>query len=257
MKNKSKSISLIFILLLVISVGSLVTKPTNAQSIPTPAVPEFSVGVANHSYDVPSITTTTTDPYTGKQTTNTQQGYHVENYTIDLTIRNQPFKTNNELVDLFFNIRLKGHYESNWTELYHITNRTNDNNLLRQSVTEFTVKSIPQSFPEHGSIDFQVEAFIAVGHIVVGPFGYWTWQESGWSPTQTITINDTKSSGTFSSSITNIPYPSLSRISTQTPTSAPTSTVPEFSILTILPLLGAILIGTIILRPKKQGELQK
>jgi hypothetical protein len=230
MARMGKYLSLFLVVILVVS-SLLIVKPINAQTIPTPAVPEFSVGVVDHSYDVPTTTTTSIDPYTGVQTTNTQTGYHVENYTIDIKIRNQPFTSDTELIDLFFNVRQKGYYEANWTELRHISGRVNDNSLLRQSHTEFTVYSLHQHFPVHGVIEFQVEAFIAVGIIDIGSIGHWTWQESGWSPTQTITIGDTNASSTYSSSITNIPYPSLSPVATQTlsPTS-PAPTIPEFPI---------------------------
>jgi hypothetical protein len=246
MARMGKYLSICLVILLAVS-SLFMIKPISAQSIPVPAIPEFSVGVVDHSYDVPPITTTTTDPYTGNQTTNTQLGYHVENYTIDITIRNQPFTSDTELIDLFYNIRLKGHYESDWTELRHISGRVNDNSLLRQSHTEFTVYSIPQHFPVHGVIEFQVEAFIAVGIIDIGSIGHWTWQESGWSSTQTITIGDTNGSSTFSSSITNIPYPSLSPVATQTlsPTS-PAPTVPEFpitiSLVAVLAVVSLLLV---------------
>jgi hypothetical protein len=221
----SKSFSLLIILILAASSLSLV-KPTYAQTIPTPAVPEFSVAVVDHSYTVPA--STSIDPYTGQQITN--PSYIVENKTIDITIKNQPFVPPDDLTDLFFNIGLKGHFETNWRELYHITNQTNDNTLLRQSGNEYTVHSIPQTFPSNGSVDFQVEAFIAVGHRFFNSnFGYWTWEESGWSPTQTIIIAD----GAFSSSISTSPYPSLAPISTSTPPPSPTPTIPEFSTLAI------------------------
>lgn len=218
-------------LILMLSVSSLLmATPTKAQTIPTPAVPEFSVGVVDHSYDVPTNTTKTIDPYTGEEKTNIQPGYHVEKFTVDITIKNQPFKSDTELIDLFFNIRVKGHYEQNWTELFHITGGLNDNSLLRQSHNQFTVYSFFKQYPAHGVVEFQVKAFIAVGKVDYGPFGHWTWQESDWSPTQTITIGDDYTSSTFSSSITNTPYPSLSPVTTQTLSPTPAPTVPEFPI---------------------------
>jgi len=54
----------------------------------TPAVPEFTVELVDSSYDVP--TTYSTDPYTGKQVTH--EGYHVAKRTIEVRIKNQPFK---------------------------------------------------------------------------------------------------------------------------------------------------------------------
>lgn len=62
-------------------------KPTEPASIPTPSVPEFTLKYVDNSYDVPSSTTTTTDPYTGEQTITTEPGYHVANETIEVTIK--------------------------------------------------------------------------------------------------------------------------------------------------------------------------
>lgn len=219
MARLAKYLSLCLAVILVLC-NLIMIESASGQTIPKPSIPEFSVVVVDHSYIVPE--STSIDPYNGSVITH--PAYLVENKTIDITIRNQPFASNDELIDLFFNIRLKGAFENTWTELYHITNRTNDNTLLRQSGNEFTVKSLPQSFPANGSVDFQVEAFIAVGHrFSYTNFGYWTWEESGWSPTQTITIAD----HSFSSSITTVSYPSLSPISTATPTISPSPSPTE------------------------------
>jgi hypothetical protein len=232
MAKLSKYLSIGLVVILTVS-SLMMVNSVNAQTnltIPTPAVPEFSVGVVDQSYDVPTNTTTTIDPYTGEEKTNIQPGYHVEKFTVDITIKNQPFKSDNELIDLFFNIRVKGHYEQNWTELFHITGGLNDNSLLRQSHNQFTVYSYFKQYPAHGVVEFQVKAFIAVGIRDIGSFGHWTWQESDWSPKQTITIGDDYTSSTFSSSITNLPYPSLPPVTTQTPSPTPSPTVPEFPI---------------------------
>ena len=49
------------------------------------ATPEFSVKLVSHPYDVPTTTTVWVDPYTGEKTTTTNQGYHVENRSIEIT----------------------------------------------------------------------------------------------------------------------------------------------------------------------------
>jgi hypothetical protein len=243
MAQLSKYLSIGLVVILIVS-SLMMVNSVNAQTnlnIPTPAVPEFSVGVVDHSYDVPTTTTTSIDPYTGEEKTIVHQGYHVNNFTVDITIKNQPFTSDNELIDLFFNIRQKGHYEQNWTDLFHISKGVNGNSLLRQSHNQFTVYSFFKEYPAHGVVEFQVEAFIAVGQKFTTSFGYWTWQESGWSPTQTITIGDDYTSSTFSSSITNTPYPSLSPVTIQTPSPTPAPTVPEFPITaTLIAILVAV-----------------
>jgi hypothetical protein len=157
---------------------------TEPASIPTPSVPEFTVEIVDHSYVVPSYTSI--DPYTGEPITH--PSYTVENITIDITIENQPFTPPDSLTNLYYGVRVKGHYENDWTELYYITNETNGNYLRIQSASENTVISIPQDYPQ-GQVDFQVEAVIATAHPLMGTnFGYWTWEASDWSTTQTITI---------------------------------------------------------------------
>jgi hypothetical protein len=157
-----------------------------AQSISKPSIPEFTAEFVDHSYIVPA--STTIDPYNGEQITH--PSYTVENKTIDITIKNQPIVRPDNYTNLFYNIREKGYFEGNWSELFHITNKTNDNALHRQSGSEYTVISIPDTFPQGGKVDFQVEAVIATAHPFWSGsnFGIWTWEESGWSNTQTVIV---------------------------------------------------------------------
>jgi len=162
-------------------------------SIPKPNVPEFTVKLVDRSYDVPPSTTTTIDPYTGKETVTNQPGRRVENKTIEVAIKNQPFSSR-----LMYNIRIKGHFEQGWRELY-----CPSDGYLWQSDSQYTVISLPANYPVDAKIDFQVEALN--GYISreydgsnAGPFSFpWTFtgENSGWSNTQTITIDD-DSSGT-------------------------------------------------------------
>ena len=91
------------------------------SSIPKPSVPEFTVKLASYPYDVPPTTTTTADPYTGKETITTQPGYRVENKSIELTIKNQPFTpytdAEGHIVNMYYNVHVKGHFEDCWREL--------------------------------------------------------------------------------------------------------------------------------------------
>ncbi len=113
-------IALFGILLFAVLLPAFLAVPkVSASSIPKPSVPEFIVQFVDNSYDIP--TTYTTDPYTGQQITN--PGRHVENKCIVVVkIKNQqfqPFKNEYEqTIDLYYNIRIKGYYEENWTVLY-------------------------------------------------------------------------------------------------------------------------------------------
>jgi len=61
MGDINKRVSLVFILLINAPV-LFMAKSIAAQSIPKPSVPEFTIQLADHSYDVLPTTTTVTGP---------------------------------------------------------------------------------------------------------------------------------------------------------------------------------------------------
>ncbi len=206
------------LIILALSVSSLImVKPVFAQ-IPTPPVPEFTLQLVENPYDVQPIYST--NPYTGANIT-VQAGYHVENKTIVITIKNQPYSYTYNSSDwwLVYDVQAKGHFEEYWGDLTPYT-------LPVQSNSEFTVVSVPaDNYPDGGQVDFQVQALIeyqtqhiAYPHFpsLADPYNVTTNETgapSGWSNTQTLTI--------------------------------PTSTVPEFpsTILIITFLVTATLLG--------------
>jgi hypothetical protein len=207
-------------------------------SIPKPSVPEFTVELVDHSYDVPSYDVPPTygiDQYTGENVTIAEgyhvEGYHVENKTIDITVTNQPFTSPDEYTHFGYNVRVKGPYGEHWTELYPYTvsQEVGPWNLRFQSASENTVISIPQDYPSGGTVEFQVEAVIAIGHPFLNTnFGYWEYSTSGWSETQTITIP------------TPTPSPTASPTPTSTPTSTPSHEPQQAEMTTII--LGAVVV---------------
>jgi hypothetical protein len=257
MGNIDKSFPLL--LLIILAVSSLIlAESASAQSTPKPSVPEFTVKLVAHPYDI--APSTTTDPYTGKTTT--QQGYHVENKSIEITIKNQPYvySYNGSTAWLDYYIRVKGHFEDNWTILFNFNKYELNyvDTLPHQSASEFTVISIPaNNYPSIGEVDFQVEALsvykttqIMYPHIGTEQGAYYATvnelgQESGWSNTQTITIPESSTSST--------PTPTAPNYGpTSSPT--PTPTIPEFSLMIISPLLLLMLSIAVIsnLRRKRQ-----
>lgn len=110
-----KKLSLAIIVILAVS-SLLMVKPAYAQSIPVPSIPQFNLKLADRFYDVPAKTTSTTDPYAGKTTTSTYPAYHVQNLTIDISIRNQPFPAivNGNKTTLYYDIMIKGHCQEDW-----------------------------------------------------------------------------------------------------------------------------------------------
>ena len=198
-----KSTTFLFILILMLSRIIMVessfaqtsTSTPSSTNIPTPSVPEFTVKFVNSSYEVPA--SYSIDPYTGKNMTT--PSYYVENSYIIITITNQPFTpyvidSNGNRVNLLYNVRMRGQYTENWTNLY--------NNLMDyplSSVSNYTVLSFPVntnasnslSIPAGTQVDFQVEAMIGYGQVFEG-FGtplIFHGEISNWSSTQTITIN--------------------------------------------------------------------
>lgn len=255
-----KSFALALILIMTISsLSLLIIKPANAQSIPKPSVPDFTVKFIPKSYTV-----TTTDPYTGKSTT--QQN---DNSTIQISITNQQYTySNGSTFYLYYNIRTKGHFIQNWTELYPtyplwanaqaydspnykidgipyiaLTAEDPENSYfgLPQTQTVYTIISVPKPAPS-GQVDFQVKAMVGknstffdpTNNIVYDPagggvdrpaVGYVT--SSDWSNTQTISITDTSASP------------------------SPTPTIPEFPALAIMLLLIVIVSAGLLVYHKQ------
>ena len=239
----SKCLCLCLVVILLAS-SLLMVKLTNAETIPTPATPQFSMKLADHSYYVQPITTTTINPYNGEKITNTQPGYYVQNLTIDLTIQNQPYPST---IDgnpsfVFFNVQIKGHYGQDWTELYPYYS-----NSLTQSNGQYTVISLPANYQAGDEIDVQVQA--AIGYKIVTYIGHppldvytesvdFQHTTSNWSPTQTFKMPDNS---------TATPTPTVPNTSTATPT------VQEFPITAILSLLIALpLLCTVIVKKRRR-----
>lgn len=169
------------------------------------SVPEFAVGIVDCSYDVP--TTYSIDPFTGENITH--YGYHVENKTLEVTIKNQPFTSTNvdgNTTHLFYAVRWKGHFE-NWNDdAYGISSGDYDYYLNNYGVkatnSEYTVKSYTlQSLgnvPTNGQIDFQVKAQVGYSYLYFGehahiiPIGtnFKSVEESNWSSTQTFSFEE-------------------------------------------------------------------
>jgi hypothetical protein len=96
------------VILLALATFPILIPSTSAISAPT--VPQFSVKFTPSSYSV-----TTTDPYTGQTTTTLNH-----NNTIQVTIKNQPAIDSTH--QIYYNIRVRPHFEGNWTELFPLWN---------------------------------------------------------------------------------------------------------------------------------------
>jgi hypothetical protein len=241
MGTKSKSIAGFIILIIAISsLSLLIVNPATAQSIAKPTVPQFTVGFVDHSYNVPVTYTNSTNPYTGQQVITSQGGYHVENKTIEITINNQPFTpytdAEGHVINLYYNVRAKGHFGQNWTEMFGVQRTVwgdfskpidNFGYMIQTYTSQYTIVEITNP-PTQGQMDIQVKALegytnrtIIQGHIIMAEVAYTFYgEESDWSNTQTITIPETSTS------------------TSPTPNPTPTPTVPEFPSWTISSLLS-------------------
>ncbi len=166
----------------------LMIETANAQSIPVPATPTFTVKLVDNSCTTPITTTTSTDPYTNKTTITKAGGQYVKNYTIELIIENQalPSTVDSSKYSIYYSIRLKPHFEEYWTlgqygELAPCNNSLSpdpseasitecfQNLIPKQSDGPYTIFPIDGSFlNQSDQIDFQVKAVI--GHT----FNLWT-----------------------------------------------------------------------------------
>lgn len=212
---------------------------TGVSGIPKPSVPQFSIQVVDHSYDVP--TTYSIDPYTGKQIT--KYGYHVDDIRVEGKIKNQhftPYTIPNPnssssygtdlKIDFYYDIRYKGHFGGEWMQLYG----SEDVDFLKQNYgseyTNFTAsKYNAVEFQDGAQVDFQVRAVIGFetwGFVVSWPYRILNGEDSGWSNTLTVTISrNTTSSNTYATTIDGSSYPTLTSPQTfPTPTPSPATT---------------------------------
>lgn len=174
-------------------------KPACAQSIPKPSVPEFTLKFVDKSHDVSPTTTSSTDPYNGKTTTQTIPGYHVKDLTIEITIKNQLFPSiiDGNASNLYYNIRIKGHFADYWNVLYY-TSGSDPGSLPIQSSSQYTVLSLPANYQSDDQVDIEVQAILGYNynhpnheHIMPPIINVFAYQLSDWSPTQTFTMPNT------------------------------------------------------------------
>jgi hypothetical protein len=273
MGNKGKFTILLLIATLETS-SLLSVQAYTVDSITKPSIPEFTVKVVAYPYDVPPKTTSTIDQYTGKETTTTQPGYHVENKSIEIAIKNQPFTpytftaltgynhetgesysyVRNVTVNFYYNIQVKGHfgYEYDWKSVgsgeFSYSEGPKSNAQLN---SEYTVISIKADYPNGTKLDFRVQTligyYVAYGRNVV-IFGYdFYGQESDWSKIQTLNLADGSVSISTSLNPTLSPAPSASTPSstsspTFTPAPTPTPTITGFFTENNATLLSAVII---------------
>jgi hypothetical protein len=202
-----KSATLLLIAVLVLS-SLIMVNSAFAQSIPKPSVPEFTVEYFDNSYDI--APTYTTDPYTNNTVIQTR-GDHVDNRTVVVTIKNQPFTPftdkDGNTINLFYSVRYKGTFGQEWTSMFGERAAwegvydpygtygfpTQDASSQHTTITY----SLPWNIVD-GKMDIQVEALEGYTNRTIDPSrSHINWvvyeytfygKESGWSNTTTITL---------------------------------------------------------------------
>jgi len=231
---------------------------SNAQTVATPSVPEFTVSFVDRSYTAPITTTQTTDPFTGQQVTHTSGGQYVKNETVDIKIKNPPLISatlpNGTVEKLYYTVRTKGHFSDYWgspfdREWTSTANFDHGNSFIQvfASTSDYTVVTLvigsPNDIimgyadvyiPAGGQEDFQVEASFGYQYTVYDflyPTGtaFVSFSDSGWSDTQT----------------------------TQLLIPTPSPTVPEFPVLAFVPLLLSVFSVAVVLGYRKGAKLKQ
>jgi len=181
------------LLLLTILVCGLSFQISYVSGASKPSVPEFTVELVAYPYDVPPVTTTKIDQYTGEETVKTTPGYHVENRSIEIVITNQPFTiyTNDDgdEINLYYTVQVKGHFGDDWKSV-ETTYSSKGPQSNAQLDSEYTIVSIEaDEYPSNAVLDFRVQALIGYyapygRNAVIFGFEFFG-QTSGWSNTQT------------------------------------------------------------------------
>jgi hypothetical protein len=226
-----KAVVLIAIFTLIFS-SMLSVNFVNAQVLPQPSIPEFSIRYLKASYN---ITTTTNNG-----ATITQQ---IDNSTVELVIENQlyNYSTDNITYLLYYNVQTKSHFNGEWTELYPLINQLSGwwgpyswyiwvaktdiyqspYPSLQASNSAYTILSLPaKDYPIN--TDFQVKALIGHNSTYFIPPHPWNPEEflkyigqgttlkgiaydtsSNWSSTQTVSLPEPSQTPTMAISTTN------------------------------------------------------
>ncbi len=253
-KNKTMFLMLILSVPLILLPGAV-----SASNYPTPSVPNFTISVTDSSYDTPS--TSSANGFTGEITTT--EGAHVEMRTVTFRINNEKFSpytaqdgSDTLAINYFYNVRFKGQYETDWRTLFN----PYAGFLSMDYGAPYTVLSYNCGYsptdglnfkgvtiPVGATVEFQVEALIGyIHHIYTTPGDPWgkyafEGQTSGWSSTQTITINDNSTPDTSPTPSSGIPDPS--DLPSQDPTAMPNQPVSGDSVLWGLDWMGIAIVA--------------
>ncbi len=172
--------------------------PMSQATLTKPSIPQFTIKIYDSSYDIEP--TTSTNPFNGEPTGT--PGKHVESRTIEIRLKNPyPLSSGVYPTDFHYDIQYRGHFgtDNGWWSAFE----TRYGYLQPVSSSEETIYKVvatlsgdyadmypwSRGVPVDATIDFQVSAF--TGGYTGTPLTIWEFngQTSGWSQTQTITLN--------------------------------------------------------------------
>jgi hypothetical protein len=274
MNKAAKTQALLASLLIALSCISLpLICAANAQTTSNPSKPEFTVQLTDRSYDTPD--TYSIDSYTGKNITHI--GSHVTNKTLDITITNQPFSKytdrNGNTTNLYYIVRARGHFGGDWkyyphepasqTYSYQTSNTAYTYVSLLTNTDQYSDDFDTVYTPNDSQIDIQIQALIGYYHkewvsydtpsqnmLLGGIYPIFYGQKSNWSDTYTISIPEGNVTITANTDI--ISTETQTQEPTQTPdiTATPAPSVPEFSVIAIVPLFVIVLMAALLVKSK-------
>jgi hypothetical protein len=217
-----------------------------AQTIPMPSVPEFSVKYVDRSYYVPPVYGI--DQYSGKNV-QTGGGFTVTNKTLEITIMSQSFNPyvyddgKPHSVFLRWDIAYKGHFGDDWKISKQQPFWNESSRVIVFGVGD-QYGSLDTNIPAgpEDKIDFKVRARIGYDTYTNNDFFnpnslVFHGETSEWSNIQTITIPSANGSPTAIPSVNS--------------SSSPSPTVPEFPLLTLLPLFLIVLPVALVLKHRR------
>lgn len=190
--SKCSGILLVFVLTTSVLITGGLVSATDKLS-----VPEFTLEYVVTPVNSPP--TTWINVYTGKNES-LFPSYSGETQSVEIKVKNQPFSpnidTDGNIVNVYYNVSLKGHYSNIWSQYPDSTSE----NLFNASNTDITVITIPlgnyPNIPNGGELDFRLEALIGHYNYNQAPSGteyvtgFSVFESSDWSKAQTVTIGD-------------------------------------------------------------------
>lgn len=245
----------------------MIVELASAQSIFKPSVPEFTAKYVDHSYDTQP--TYGYDEYTGKNVI-TEPSEHVDNRTIEIKIKNQPFTPftdqNGNNINLLYNVQYKGSFGQQWASMFGERSEWAGGAVdpygtygypTQDSTAQYTTisYSLPWNMVE-GQMDIQVKALVgyttrapdpARQHILWTVYKYTFYgEESGWSNTQTVKLGESGSILTPSPSTSN-PTTTLTLMPTITNSPRNPISVPLSTLIAVVTVFLAIIAALLLL----------